>query len=51
VKVDTHDHRGTMLQTQVRNKPLMSTDVYEREVKEADEKAEAIIRANTVYTP
>jgi membrane fusion protein (multidrug efflux system) len=51
VKVDTHNRSGTMLQTQVRNKPLMSTDVYEREVKEADEKAEAIIRANTVYTP
>jgi membrane fusion protein (multidrug efflux system) len=51
VKVDTHDRNGTMLQTQVHDKSLMSTDVYEREVTEADEKAQAIIQANTVYTP
>lgn len=51
VKVDTHNRSGTMLQTQVSNKPLMSTDVYEREVNEADEKAQEIIQANTVYTP
>jgi membrane fusion protein (multidrug efflux system) len=51
VNVDTHDHGGTMLQTQIRNKPLMSTDVYEREVKEADEKAQAIVLANTVTEP
>jgi membrane fusion protein (multidrug efflux system) len=51
VKVDTHNRNGTMLQTQVRNKPLMSTDVYEREVKEADQKAEDIILANAVAGP
>jgi membrane fusion protein (multidrug efflux system) len=48
VKVDTHNRQGTMLQTQVRSKPLMSTDVYEREVRDADEKAEQIILKNTV---
>jgi membrane fusion protein (multidrug efflux system) len=51
VKVDTHNRQGTMLQTQVRNKPLMSTDVYEREVRDADEKAEQIILKNTVEGP
>jgi membrane fusion protein (multidrug efflux system) len=48
VNVDTHDRNGLMLSNQVRHKPLMSTDVYEREVREADAHAEAIIRANTV---
>ena len=48
VNVDTHNRQGTMVQTQVHTKPLMSTDVYEREVHDADEKAEQIILANTV---
>ncbi|MBE1161524.1 efflux RND transporter periplasmic adaptor subunit [Dyella sp. 7MK23] len=48
VNVDTHQRNGQMLSSQVRHKPLMSTDVYEREVNEADQHAEAIIRANTV---
>jgi len=51
VKVDTHNRGGDMLQTRIRTKPLMRTDVYEREVNEADEKANQIIQANTVYTP
>jgi membrane fusion protein, multidrug efflux system len=48
VDVDTHDRNGRMLSDQIRHKPLMSTDVYEREVREADQHAEAIIRANLV---
>lgn len=48
VDVDTHNRSGTMLQTRVRSRPLMSTDVYEREVNQADQKAEQIIRANTI---
>jgi len=51
VNVDTHDRGGTMLQTQVRSKPLMSTDVYQSEVREADQQAEQIILANTVAQP
>ncbi|MFK2901819.1 efflux RND transporter periplasmic adaptor subunit [Dyella jejuensis] len=51
VNVDTHNRNGIMLPTRVRNHPLMSTDVYEREVNQADEKAEEIIRANTVSAP
>jgi membrane fusion protein (multidrug efflux system) len=51
VNVNTHDRSGLMISSQVRHKPLLSTDVYEREVNEADQSAEAIIRANTVALP
>ncbi|MBB6249031.1 efflux RND transporter periplasmic adaptor subunit [Rhodanobacter sp. A1T4] len=51
VNVDTHDRDGSVLVTQTREKPLASTDVYEREVKNADSHAEAIIRANMIPTP
>ena len=48
VNVDTHDRNGIRLPTKVRDRPLMSTDVYEREVREADEKADDIIMRNSV---
>lgn len=51
IDVDTHDRSGKMLSNNTRRKPLMSTDVYEREVNEADQQAEAIIHANTVSSP
>jgi membrane fusion protein (multidrug efflux system) len=50
-KVDTHNRQGAMLQKQARSKPLMSTDVYQREVHDADDQAERVILANTVATP
>jgi membrane fusion protein (multidrug efflux system) len=48
VNVDTHDRDGSVLVSQTREKPLASTDVYEREVRDADAHAEAIIRANMI---
>ena len=51
VNVDTHDRDGSVLVSQTREKPLASTDVYEREVKDADGHAEAIIRANLIPAP
>ncbi|HVI54071.1 MAG TPA: HlyD family efflux transporter periplasmic adaptor subunit [Luteibacter sp.] len=50
VKVDTHDRDGRVLSDTVRSKPLASTNVYEQEMGEADQHAEAIIRANIVDT-
>lgn len=48
VNVDTHDRDGRVLAETPRNKPLASTDVYAQEMDRADERAEEIIRANTV---
>jgi membrane fusion protein (multidrug efflux system) len=50
VKVDTHERGGRVLAETPRNKPLASTDVYAQEMDRADERAEEIIRANTVAT-
>ncbi|WP_448099812.1 HlyD family secretion protein [Luteibacter jiangsuensis] len=50
VNVDTHDRDGRVLADTPRNKPLASTDVYAQEMDRADERAEEIIRANTVTT-
>jgi membrane fusion protein (multidrug efflux system) len=50
VNVDTHDRDGRVLSDTPRTKPLASTDVYAEEMGEADQHAEAIIRANTVDT-
>ncbi|NII55528.1 efflux RND transporter periplasmic adaptor subunit [Luteibacter sp. SG786] len=50
VNVDTHDRDGRVLAETPRNKPLASTDVYAQEMDRADERAEEIIRANTVTT-
>jgi membrane fusion protein (multidrug efflux system) len=50
VNVDTHDRDGRVLAETPRSKPLASTDVYEQEMDRADERAEEIIRANTVAT-
>ncbi len=51
VTVDTHDRDGRVLADTPRTKPLVSTNVYEDEMGEADEKAKEIIRANTVDVP
>lgn len=48
VNVDTHDRDGKVLAETPRTKPLAVTNVYEREMGEADQRAEEIIRANTV---
>jgi membrane fusion protein (multidrug efflux system) len=48
VNVDTHDRDGRVLSETPRNKPLASTNVYEQEMGEADQRAEQIIRENTV---
>ncbi|KAF1006327.1 MAG: Multidrug export protein EmrA [Luteibacter sp.] len=51
VTVDTHDRDGKVLSETPRSKPLMTTNVYEQEMNEADEHAQEIIRANTVTVP
>ena len=51
VTVDTHDRDGRVLSDTPRSKPLMTTNVYEQEMNDADEHAKAIIRANTVAMP
>ncbi|HEX7814302.1 efflux RND transporter periplasmic adaptor subunit, partial [Dyella sp.] len=51
VNVDTHDRDGATLADRPREHPLASTAVYEREVNEADQKAEDIIARNTVSLP
>ena len=51
VNTDTHDRDGIVLSDQTRQRPLASTAVYEREVNEADQQAEAIIAKNTVDLP
>jgi membrane fusion protein, multidrug efflux system len=51
VKVDTHDRDGRVLAETPRSKPLATTNVYENEMAKADERAEEIIRANTVTLP
>lgn len=48
VNVDTHDRDGSVLSTATREKPLASTDVYLREVRDADKQAERIIQANMI---
>ena len=48
VKVDTHDRDGRVLSDKVRDKPLATTNVYEQEMGEADQRAMEIIRQNTV---
>ncbi|SEW24997.1 efflux RND transporter periplasmic adaptor subunit [Luteibacter sp. 329MFSha] len=48
VNVDTHDRDGKVLAETPRTKPLAVTNVYEREMGEADQRAEEIIKANTV---
>jgi membrane fusion protein (multidrug efflux system) len=48
VNVDTHDRDGRVLSETPRSKPLASTNVYEQEMGEADQRAEQIIRENTV---
>lgn len=48
VNVDTHDRDGSVLSTVTRQKPLASTDVYQREVRDADMQAERIIQANMI---
>ena len=48
VNVDTHDRDGRVLSETPRNKPLASTNFYEQEMGEADQRAEQIIRENTV---
>jgi membrane fusion protein (multidrug efflux system) len=48
VNVDTHDRNGRVLAETPRDKPLASTNVYEQEMDRADERAQEIIRANTV---
>jgi membrane fusion protein (multidrug efflux system) len=50
VNVDTHDRDGRVLADTPRSKPRASTNVYEQEMSEADQRAEEIIRANTVAT-
>ena len=50
VNVDTHDRDGRVLSDTPRSKPLATTNVYEQEMSEADQHAEAIIRENTVDT-
>jgi membrane fusion protein (multidrug efflux system) len=50
VNVDTHDRDGRVLSDTVRSKPLATTNVYEQEMGQADERAMEIIRANTVNT-
>ena len=51
VNTNTHDRDGIVLSDQTRQRPLASTAVYEREVNEADQQAEAIIAKNTVELP
>jgi membrane fusion protein (multidrug efflux system) len=51
VNVDTHERGGRVLSETPRDKPLATTNVYEQEMDRADERAEEIIRANTVETP
>ncbi|MGN6482318.1 HlyD family secretion protein [Luteibacter sp.] len=51
VTVDTHDRDGRVLADTPRSKPLATTNVYEQEMGQADERAEAIIRENTVALP
>ncbi|HEY9131268.1 MAG TPA: efflux RND transporter periplasmic adaptor subunit [Dyella sp.] len=51
VNADTHNRDGLVLSERIRNHPLASTAVYEREVNEADRRAEAIIARNTVSLP
>lgn len=51
VTVDTHDRDGRVLSETPRSKPLMTTNVYEQEMGEADQHALEIIRANTVQVP
>jgi membrane fusion protein (multidrug efflux system) len=48
VNVDTHDRDGRVLSETPRSKPLASTDVYAQEMGEADQRAQEIIRENTV---
>jgi membrane fusion protein, multidrug efflux system len=48
VNVDTHDRDGRVLAESPRSKPLTTTDVYAQEMNRADERAEEIIRDNTV---
>lgn len=51
VNVDIHDRDGSVLSTATREKPLASTDVYQREVRDADMQAERIIQANVIAAP
>jgi membrane fusion protein, multidrug efflux system len=51
VTVDTHDRDGRVLADTPRSKPLATTNVYEQEMGQADERAEEIIKANTVDLP
>jgi membrane fusion protein, multidrug efflux system len=51
VTVDTHDRDGRVLAETPRSKPLATTNVYEQEMGQADEKAKEIIEANTVTLP
>ncbi len=44
--VDTHDRDGKVLATVPRAKPLLSTEVYQHELENADQAADAIIQAN-----
>lgn len=48
VTIDTHDRDGRVLSDKVRDKPLATTNVYQEEMGEADQRAMEIIRANTV---
>ncbi|SEM51852.1 membrane fusion protein, multidrug efflux system [Luteibacter sp. UNCMF331Sha3.1] len=48
VNIDTHDRDGKVLAETPRTKPLSVTNVYEKEMARADERALEIIRANTV---
>ncbi|HEY4145260.1 efflux RND transporter periplasmic adaptor subunit [Pinirhizobacter sp.] len=50
IKVDTHDRDGKVLAESPRSKPLATTEVYAQEMTRADERAEEIIRDNTVST-
>jgi membrane fusion protein, multidrug efflux system len=50
INVDTHDRDGKVLAQSPRSKPLATTDVYAQEMNRADERAEEVIRDNTVST-
>lgn len=51
VTVDTHDRDGRVLAETPRSKPLATTNVYEQEMSQADERAQEIIKENTVDLP
>ncbi|BBP82049.1 multidrug resistance protein [Pseudomonas sp. Pc102] len=46
VKVDLHDQSGPSLAQQAPKKPLFATDVYQRQLAEADQLIEQLIHAN-----